>query len=119
MPTYSTYFSKKVTEAVVKSTKSTLNRTFLKFTKFTYEELTTVVVEIEAILNSCPLTPMSSDPNDLSALTASHFLTGGSLRFMTERIIKESKVSTLQRFEAVTAVKQSFWYRWSIDFNAL
>ncbi|XP_070072655.1 uncharacterized protein [Drosophila takahashii] len=105
--------------AAVKSGMGLLNRTFVN-TKFTYEELSTVVVEIEAILNSRPPTPMSSDPNDLSALTAGHFLTGSSLRSMPERIANDHKASTLQRFEAVTALKQSFWRRWSADyFNSL
>jgi len=51
---------------------------------------------------------MSSDPNDLSALSAGHFLTESLLRSMPAR------------FEAVMALKQSFWHRWSTDyFNSL
>jgi len=103
----------------VKTAKGLFNRNFVN-TQFTYEKLLTVVVEIEAILNSRPLTPKSSDPNDLSALTANYFLTGRSLRSMPELIVHDSKASTLQWFTAVTALKQSFWHRWSTDyFNAL
>lgn len=44
----------------------------------TFEEYYTLLVEIEAVLNSRPLIPISSDPKDLSALTPSHFLIGNS-----------------------------------------
>jgi len=91
-------------KAAVKSAKGLLNRTFVS-TKFTYEELLTVVVEMEAILNSRPFTPMSSDRNDPSSLTAGHFLTIRSLRSMPEPIVNDSKANTLQRFEAVTALR--------------
>lgn len=47
------------------------------FATFTYEELVTVVTEIESILNSRPLMQMSSNPNDFSAITPLHFLIGG------------------------------------------
>lgn len=40
----------------------------------TYEELTTLLCQIEACLNLRPLTALSSDPSDLVALTPGYFL---------------------------------------------
>ena len=44
----------------------------------TFEEMSTVLVEIEAGLNSRLLEPLSGDPEDLEALTPAHFLCGGT-----------------------------------------
>ncbi|XP_043474385.1 uncharacterized protein LOC122506335 [Leptopilina heterotoma] len=55
-------------EAAVKSLKHHLRRTIGE-TLLTYEELNSYLCEIESILNSRPLTPMSMDPNDLRVLT--------------------------------------------------
>lgn len=45
----------------------------------TYEKLTTLLVQIEAVLNSRPLCPISDNSNELNFLTPSHFLIGESL----------------------------------------
>lgn len=45
----------------------------------TFEEITTMLAEIESVLNSRPLCPISDDPNDLSILTPGHFLIGENL----------------------------------------
>ncbi|XP_035229455.1 uncharacterized protein LOC118201458 [Stegodyphus dumicola] len=65
-------------EASVKSLKYHLKRVVGK-TILTYEEFFTLIVQIESVLNSRPLCPISNDPNDVEALTPAHFLIGSSL----------------------------------------
>ncbi|GFW22621.1 integrase catalytic domain-containing protein [Trichonephila clavipes] len=59
-------------EANIKSKKRILLRV-AKSAIMNFEELTTLVTQIEAVLNSRPLSPLSSDPNDLNPLTPRHF----------------------------------------------
>ena len=70
-------------EAVVKQFKHHFRRVAYD-KRFTYAEFETFSVEVEAILNSRPLTQMSTDINDLSALTPGHFLIGDSIRNLPE-----------------------------------
>ncbi|GFS84207.1 integrase catalytic domain-containing protein [Trichonephila clavipes] len=59
-------------EANIKSLKYHFKRVAGN-SKFSYEELLTLITQIEAILNSRPLTPLSSDVDDLEVLTPAHF----------------------------------------------
>ncbi|XP_064470260.1 uncharacterized protein LOC135385013 [Ornithodoros turicata] len=60
-------------ERLIKSAKVCLRKILGKST-LTYSELATVVMEVEAVLNSRPLTYVSEDPDNLSVLTPGHFL---------------------------------------------
>lgn len=82
----------------------------------TYEELETVMVEIEAILNSRPLTPISQDPMDTTALTPGHFLIGEPLTSQTDPRSINSNPSLLTRWNLVSHLKQEFWRRWSTEY---
>ncbi|XP_024883190.1 uncharacterized protein LOC112461950 [Temnothorax curvispinosus] len=62
-------------ESAVKSVKYHLRWT-IGDTLLTYEKFTTLLVQIEAVLNSKPLCSLSDDPEDLSVLTPGHFLIG-------------------------------------------
>jgi len=55
-------------EAAVKSLNTHLYKTSDN-ASLTLEKLNTGLVRIEAILNACPLTPLSTDPSDMSVLT--------------------------------------------------
>ena len=60
-------------EAGVKAVKLQLIR-ITEDEALTYEKQYTLLVQIEAILNSRLLTPANNYPNDLAALTPGHFL---------------------------------------------
>ncbi|XP_037931148.1 uncharacterized protein LOC119665960 [Teleopsis dalmanni] len=102
-------------EAAVKSAKHLLIRS-TKTTSLTYEELETVVLEVEAILNSRPLTPMSSNPNDLSALTPGHFLIGEPLTAMADANVQSGNINLVTRWKLVSRLKLDFWERWKTEY---
>ncbi|XP_037824981.1 uncharacterized protein LOC119613110 [Lucilia sericata] len=102
-------------EAAVKSAKGHLTRT-LDNTRLTYEELATAMIEIEAVLNSRPISPLSSDPSDFEALTPGHFLIGAPLRSLPERDVPTNEINKLEYWARISAIKQQFWKKWSHDY---
>ncbi|CAI6342683.1 unnamed protein product [Macrosiphum euphorbiae] len=102
-------------EAAVKSAKKHLLRVS-KGVMMTYDETTTLLCRIEAVLNSRPLTPLSSDPSDFTALTAGHFLIGGPLQLPPEPDCTGIPQNRLRRFQLMQAQAQNFWKRWSSEY---
>ncbi|KMQ83197.1 hypothetical protein RF55_20666 [Lasius niger] len=103
-------------EAGVKSTKHHLRRVLSDQT-LTYEELTTLLCQVEACLNSRPLCPASSDPSDPTALTPGYFLVGEPLINIPE---PEESSDTLThpktRWRLISAMRDHFWRRWSEEY---
>lgn len=102
-------------EAAVKSFKHHLKRV-VGPELFTYEQFNTFVIEIEAILNSRPLTPLSSDPNDPAALTPGHFLIGNALTSLAEIDFSNTPANRLSTWQHIQKVKQHFWTRWHKEY---
>ncbi|XP_054713685.1 uncharacterized protein LOC129223143 [Uloborus diversus] len=88
-------------ESGVKSFKHHLKRT-VGNNKFSFEEFTTVMVQIEAILNSRPLTPLSTDVNEYEVLTPGHFLIGRPLLALPEPKLKDIPESKLSKWQKLT-----------------
>ncbi|XP_041976437.1 uncharacterized protein LOC121731147, partial [Aricia agestis] len=114
IPPYSLHFGG-IWEAAVKSVKTLLRRV-LNLTHLVYEELSTCLYQIEAILNSRPLTPLSTDPTDLSFLTPSHFLIGRPLLSVPYPQLENTNINVLQRHQRIEKLRQHFWSRYSQEY---
>jgi len=102
-------------EAGIKSIKYHLKRV-IGNSRLTLEEMMTLLCQVEACLNSRPLTAMSTDPKDFRVLTPGHFLIGGPLNSIPEQTITNEGMSHLTRWQMVTKMFQHFWKRWSQEY---
>lgn len=83
---------------------------------FDYEQFSTLLCKIEAIINSRPLTPISDDPTDLEVLTPAHFLVGRSLIAKPERNFIPVNTGRLDRFNQLQQLQQKLWDRWYHEY---
>lgn len=102
-------------EAAVKSAKSNMRR-ITGNANLTIEEAQTLFCEIEAVMNSRPLTPLSTDPSDLKCITPGHFLIGTALNSFPVPDLTEEKEGRLKRWQRVEQMRQHFWKRWSAEY---
>ncbi|XP_011859105.1 PREDICTED: uncharacterized protein LOC105556617 [Vollenhovia emeryi] len=102
-------------EAGVKSCKFHLKRVVGE-SLLTFEELSTVLIQIEACLNSRPICHLPSTSADLQPLTPGHFLIGGSLTALPDIDMTELPINRLDRWQIVHKITQDFWKRWSQEY---
>jgi len=102
-------------EAAVKSTKFHLRRT-IDDAILTYEEFSSLLIQVEGVLNSRPLCPLTDDPDDYNVLTPGHFLTGSALNTLPEPSLKEVPTSRLSRWQFQQQLFNHFWRRWVREY---
>ena len=89
-------------EAAVKSMKLLLYKTVRPHHLFTHE-LFTILVEVEAALNSRPLIPLESGPADgLEVLTPGHFLVGKALKAVPVEMYLDLNIRSLEALESLS-----------------
>ena len=76
---------------MVKSTKRCLKKV-LKNACLSYDELTTILIEIEPVLNSRPTAYVGAEGIE-EALTLSHLLLGGRIHTLPDPVISTTPVS--------------------------
>lgn len=116
IPPYSPHFAG-FWEAGIKSCKFHLKRV-VGNARLTYEEFSTVLTQIEAVLNSRPMSPMSTDPNDFSPLTPAHFLICRPLTSPATEDLTAEQPSRLSRYARIELLRQHFWQRWAKEYIA-
>ena len=114
IPPYAPHFGG-LWEAGVKSCKHHITRV-LGNSHLTYEEFSTVLTQVEAVLNSRPMYCLSPDPTDFTPLTPAHFLIGRPLTSHACEDVTSTSLHTLSRYKRVEQLRQHFWRRWSAEY---
>ncbi|XP_062710710.1 uncharacterized protein LOC134288834 [Aedes albopictus] len=69
-----------------------------------YDDMETLLAQIECCLNSRPLTPMSEDPSDLDPLTPGHFLVGSALKAVPDVSVLSVPYNRLTQLRCVACI---------------
>ncbi|XP_055309100.1 uncharacterized protein LOC129572990, partial [Sitodiplosis mosellana] len=105
-------------EAAVKSAKCHLKRV-VGTKSYTYEQLITFLVQIEAVLNSRPLYALSDEPTDMQVITPGHFLIGESFILPPPIAAPAKSDYSLKRVrDEQQKMLQAFWKSWQADYLA-
>jgi hypothetical protein len=101
-------------ESQIKSLKSHLYRV-IGTQLLTYEELMTVLIQIEAIMNCRPLCLMGEDHNP-EILTPAHFLMTSPLQCLPAPDVSAGNPNLLSRKHLLDSMVQSFWKKWRLEY---
>ena len=81
------------------------------------ESLRTLMCEVEAVINSRPLTVVSGEPNDLEPLTPSHLLTTKSAVVLPPPgKFQRNDIYMRRRWRRVQYLTNLFWSRWKKEY---
>ena len=81
--------------------------------KLTFKEFTTVLMQIEACLNSRPPVPLSCDDDGIDVLTPGHILIGRPHESLPDPDFSYRFVSLLCHWHLCQNLVHHIWQRWS------
>ena len=103
-------------ESAVKTLKTHLRR-IVGNVRLTYEELSTVLAQIEACMNSHPLGVIPHENDDgIEVLTPGHFLVGRPIEAIPDHALSYQPISLLRRWHLCEALIRHFWKRWHSEY---
>ena len=79
--------------------------------KLQEDSFSTLICQVEALLNSRPLTSVSSDIRDVESLTPGHFLTGMTTGLPSDTTISGNDRRTGKLWNNVNSIMNEFWTR--------
>lgn len=82
----------------------------------TFEAFYTILVQIEAVLNSRPMYHIPSNTKDPLPITPAHFLIGRNLVTIPEPDYTKESPIKLSTFNHLQKIRQHFWKRWSREY---
>ena len=102
-------------ERLVRSVKLAL-KTIIKGVSVKESVLRTALIEVEAMLNSRPLTHNSADVTDFDALTPNHFLLGRANAAFSPVKVEDREINSRKRWKQVQVIANHVHKRWLKEY---
>ena len=102
-------------ERMIRSVRKIL-RVLLEQQLVSDEMLQTLMSEVQGILNSRPLTPVSRDPKDLEPLTPNHLILLRANPNLPPGVFNKEDVYSRRRWRQVQYMSDIFWKRWLKEY---
>ena len=104
-----------VWERQIRSVRKVLG-SIMKQQTLTDDYLQTLFCEVEAIVNSRPITTVAEDPGDLEALTPNHLLLMKVQPVLPPAITAKTDMYARRRWKHVQYLADLFWHRWTKEY---
>ena len=103
-------------ERLICSIRKVLNST-LRVQTLDDDGLHTLLCEIEAFLNSRPITKASTEPDDLEALTPNHLLLLKGQPSFPPGVFQNEDLYSVRRWRQIQYMSDLFWKRWTREYK--